>query len=159
MIISNRNSYRISELARTEDRAKWGAERELEQLRSFYSSLERLVSALEQFRIQQAWDADLFGDGMQAPVWVPNYNDARHEFEFALHATNIEVALLAEPIQTEYECVKAYYLKWLCAKTKAIGVNELAAMEEALGKFRNFVAKHQRNVFDERRRGMDLPLT
>ena len=156
MILSNKHALKVAKLKLAEDRAQWAAERQLEQLRGFYGNLERLVGAVEQFRIQQAWDADLFGDGVPAPDWVPTYNTARGEFEDALRATGTQTSLLDEGVQAEYERVRGHYLKWLCSKTKEAGVNEILDMEKDLHAFRRWLAKCHQDIFDKRRSGRDV---
>lgn len=156
MILSNRHSLRIAKLNFQEDRAKWAAERQLDRLQKFHSSLQRLVTAVEQFRIQQAWAADPLEDGTPAPKWVHSYDAARGEFEEAIRAINTDIALLDENVQAEYKRVRKHQFDWFCSKSEKEGVGVLCSMEQDLLKFRESLAQRHRNVFDSRRLGADL---
>ncbi|HEY5336795.1 MAG TPA: hypothetical protein VIJ85_01205 [Rhizomicrobium sp.] len=153
--LANKHAIRVAKLHMNEERARWAAERWLERLQKFYGTVESLITAAENFRIQQAWDANPLPDGY-VPPWILSYNDARGGLEDALARAGSEISLLDDDIRAEYVAAQKKYHEWFMAKTKDASVQALAALEGDLIKFKDSLAARYRQVFDARRSGADL---
>jgi hypothetical protein len=153
--LANRHSVRILKLNMGEERAAWAAERRLERVQRFYGSIEMLIVAATNFRIQQAWDANPLPDGY-LPPWVQSYNEARGSLEDAFSRTSSEISLLDDDIRSEYMEAKRKYFDWFVAKTKESSVQALLALENDLAKFKDALAIRYRQIFDARKAGTDL---
>ncbi len=68
--LSNKNAMQHTRLMLSEDRARWAAEKRLDNLRQMFGAVERLLNATQQFRIQQAWSATEEKEGTKPPNWV-----------------------------------------------------------------------------------------
>jgi hypothetical protein len=91
---SNRNAMLHTKLTLAEDRARWAVERRLESLQQFYRTIEQLLDATEQIRIQEVWTLGLKEEGIPIPDWVLSPGDARERFETAVRASSSQTLFL-----------------------------------------------------------------
>lgn len=155
LVLANRHAQRVLSRNLMEDRARWAAERQLDQLRAFYAAIEELALAAAQLRIQQAWSAMLTATE-KAPDRVLPPDVARGAVEKALRITWYDSLFLDDRIRSSYRQVLNHYDGWFLSKTVDEGVGHLLNFENALRGFRHELAKKYRDIFDDRRTGSDV---
>jgi hypothetical protein len=154
-IQSNKHANYLAKLHLSEERARWATEHTLERIQKFYGTIDRLLFATGQFRIQQAWEADPIGDE-PPPKWVLSYNDARGNFEDELHNTKNEISLLDEEVQKRFNFSNECYMKWFLSKNKNQNVEELVALENHLHEYKTWLSAQYRAIFSSRRNSDDV---
>jgi len=155
--ISNRHAMQHTKLVLAEERARWAIERRLERLQAFYGTIEKLLDATVQFRVQQVWQGIAQKEpGATIPEWVPSYDTARGDFEDQLSNVSRELLLLDEAIQSEYDREDISWVRWISVAIDTDnGVTALVDLEDAIRRFRLWVAKRYRTQFEERLKGAD----
>lgn len=163
---ANRHTRATQKLTLASEAAKWAAERELEGMRRFYGTVEKLYEAVGNFRRQQAWanlleskEEDYLGpEEVKTPDWIPSHNDARGALEEALYAANSEKIFLDSKIQAEYDKAIKPYQQIFMAMNTAETLQALAELNDSLFEFRRLVADHYRTIFENRKTGADIGL-
>jgi len=153
--ISNKHALATARMNFAEERARWATERQLDRIQKFHGTIEKLMVAAVQLRIQQAWSSRFATDITPAPKWVLSYDDARGGYEAALDNANSEMSLMDEDIQLDFLQATHRYFNWTISKTEGEGVQELVEMERELLIFKKGLAQRYRKVFDARRTGLD----
>ena len=149
---SNRHARVTLDQRLSEERARWAVEYELEQLRLFYGTTEKLISAAENFRLQQAWARR----EPPAPDWILPYVAARGEIEDAILIARSEALLLNEEIQSEFQTALKGHQDWFLSRDENQAVDNLLRLEKDLQTFKKYLAAYFRKVFYQRKRGIDV---
>lgn len=155
--LSNRHSMQHTKLVLAEERARWAIEKRLENLLHFNGTMESLMDATVQFRVQQAWEATAKQEPeVSIPDWVWSYDKARGGFEEQFSKVSRELLLLEEDIQSEFDRLNISWVRWIgAAKTTDASVQALVGLEEDIQNFRRWLAKRYRTQFEDRFRGAD----
>ena len=155
---ANRHSRSVLKLNLANEAAKWAVERELEGIRRFYATVEKLSEATGKFRQQQAWEKLFGGSDDKPPSWMLSYADARGGLENALQAANSEKIFLDAKIQSEYDKAIKPYDDWFGATNQEESLECLIELEDSVHKFKKEVAIHFRGIFENRKSGADIGL-
>ncbi len=153
MRYQSRNQRRIASRKLAEDRAIWAAERELDSLRQFYATVERLSAAAMEYRIRKAHE--LFNPE-DIPDWVKDAGDAREGIETALSESYDEAYLLRSDVREKFELSIKQWNEYFLESDSRKALDHLMRLQSSLFEFKKSLAAEIRTVFDARRSGTDL---
>ncbi len=135
-----------------EERARWAAERRLDELKRLYSRVAEFQDATEEFRIHQARTLHNLTNPKERKE---QYDSTRGRWELSLRALHDDVLIFDRRLYDAFREALQPRQQWFICKTAEEGLDHLQALEHNLVGYRRQIAEEYRRVFLARETGTD----
>ncbi len=146
----------MAQVALKEERAKWAVERRLAALQKLYGNLGRLEEAVEKLRVQQAWQHSKELKIKTPPPHVLPFEVAYDNWEKVLGEVISETLFNEEWIITAFDKAREPSFTWFVESDVEKSLAALNQHRADLAALRELIASKYRELFEERRRGLDV---